>query len=135
LPCLEEQPPETPRHALQDPEMMLAFAWNPMGFHVLEMLAKCRIVNAEYYGDDMPMALLRPAIRSMGASSLLMQAIHDPTQIETVDPFTWKTRSSSTYINHAPLIWHHPLLSLRTCQALPAGNGVWMTGRISCGNL
>jgi hypothetical protein len=30
---VEEQPPERPRHTIQDPKMMATIAWNPLGFH------------------------------------------------------------------------------------------------------
>jgi hypothetical protein len=30
---VEEQPPERPRHIIQDPKPMVTIAWNPLGFH------------------------------------------------------------------------------------------------------
>jgi hypothetical protein len=30
---VEEQPPERPRHTVQDPKMMVTIAWNQLGFH------------------------------------------------------------------------------------------------------
>jgi hypothetical protein len=46
--CVEEQPPERPRHAIQGPKMMI-IAWNPLGFHLLGALPKSNIFHAECY--------------------------------------------------------------------------------------
>jgi hypothetical protein len=43
---VEEQPPERPRHAIQDPKMMVAIAWNPLGFHLFDALPKGNIFTA-----------------------------------------------------------------------------------------
>jgi hypothetical protein len=46
---VEEQPPEMPRHTIQDPKMMVTIAWNPLGFHFLDALPKSNPFNAEHY--------------------------------------------------------------------------------------
>jgi hypothetical protein len=42
---VEEQPPEGPRHTIQDPKMMVTIAWNPPGFHLLDAFAKGNTFN------------------------------------------------------------------------------------------
>jgi hypothetical protein len=46
---VEEQPPERPRHIIQDPKMMVTIAWNPLGFRLLDALPKGNTFNTEYY--------------------------------------------------------------------------------------
>jgi hypothetical protein len=65
----EEHPPETPRHTIEDPKMMVMIAWNPLGFHLLGCLPKGQIFNAEYYRANILSALLPPAQRLMGENS------------------------------------------------------------------
>jgi hypothetical protein len=36
----EEQPPERPRHTIQDPQPMVTIAWNPLGLHLIKTLPK-----------------------------------------------------------------------------------------------
>jgi hypothetical protein len=45
---MEEQPPETPRHMIQDPKVMVKIAWNPLRFPLLKSLPKGRTFNADY---------------------------------------------------------------------------------------
>jgi hypothetical protein len=45
----EEQPPARPRHTIQDPKKMVTIAWNPLGFHLFDMLPKGNTFNAEFY--------------------------------------------------------------------------------------
>jgi hypothetical protein len=45
---VEAQPPERLRHAIQDPKMMVTIAWNPLGFHLLDVLPKGNTFKAEY---------------------------------------------------------------------------------------
>jgi hypothetical protein len=44
---VKEQPPEKPRHTLQDPKMMVTIAWNPLKFRLLDELPKDNTFNAE----------------------------------------------------------------------------------------
>jgi histone-lysine N-methyltransferase SETMAR len=46
---VEEQPPERPRHTIQDPKRIMTIAWNPLGFHLLDAFPKGNTFNAEYY--------------------------------------------------------------------------------------
>jgi hypothetical protein len=54
----DEEPPERARHTIQDKEIMLTIAWNPLGFHVVDALPMGRIFNAEYYLDNILTALV-----------------------------------------------------------------------------
>jgi hypothetical protein len=45
----EKQPPEKPRHTVQDPKMTVTIAWTPLGFHLLDALPKGNTFNIEYY--------------------------------------------------------------------------------------
>jgi hypothetical protein len=58
----DQQPPDRPRHAIQDSKMMLTIRWNPLQFHVLNALSKSRPFNAECYRNNILRALfpLRP---------------------------------------------------------------------------
>jgi hypothetical protein len=55
---VEEQPPERPRHIIQDPKMMVTIAWNPLGFHLLDTLPKGNAFNAEYYRGNILIEIL-----------------------------------------------------------------------------
>jgi hypothetical protein len=43
----EEQPPERPRHTIQDPKRILTISWNPLGFHLIKALPKDMSFDAE----------------------------------------------------------------------------------------
>jgi hypothetical protein len=57
-PRQEEQPPERPRHTIQDPKTMMIIAWNPLGFHLIKVLPKGMSFSAEYYRDNILTELL-----------------------------------------------------------------------------
>jgi hypothetical protein len=57
---VEQQPPERPRHTIQDPKMMVTIAWNQLGFHSFDALPKGNILNIEYYGVNVLTELLPP---------------------------------------------------------------------------
>jgi hypothetical protein len=46
---VEEQPPERPRHTVQDPKMIVTIAWNPLGFQLFDALPRSNVFNLEYY--------------------------------------------------------------------------------------
>jgi hypothetical protein len=54
---LGETPPERERHMIQDRKIMVTIAWNPLGFPLIVALPKGRILNAEYYRDNILAAL------------------------------------------------------------------------------
>jgi hypothetical protein len=60
----DEQPPDRPRHAIQDSTMMLTIGCNPLGFHMLDALSKSRPFNAECYRNNIlgALFLLRPHV-------------------------------------------------------------------------
>jgi histone-lysine N-methyltransferase SETMAR len=45
------------RHIVQSPKFMLTVVWNPIGFHVLKALPKGRKFNAQYYTNDILVAI------------------------------------------------------------------------------
>jgi hypothetical protein len=45
------------RHTVQSPKFMLTVVWNPMAFHVLKALPKVRKFNAQYYTNDILVAI------------------------------------------------------------------------------
>jgi histone-lysine N-methyltransferase SETMAR len=52
-----ETPPETARHTIQDREIMVTIAWNPLGFPLGVALPKGSTFNGEYYRDNILAAL------------------------------------------------------------------------------
>jgi histone-lysine N-methyltransferase SETMAR len=45
------------RHIVQSPKFMLTVVWNPIGFHVLKALPKGSKFNAQYYINDILVAI------------------------------------------------------------------------------
>jgi hypothetical protein len=45
------------RHTVESPKFMLTIVWNPIGFHVLKTLPKGRKFNAQYYTNDILVAI------------------------------------------------------------------------------
>jgi histone-lysine N-methyltransferase SETMAR len=45
------------RHTVQSPKFMLTVVWNPIGFHVLKVLLKGCKFNAQYYTNDILVAI------------------------------------------------------------------------------
>jgi hypothetical protein len=45
------------RHTVQSPKFMLTVVWNPVGFHVLKAFPKGRKFNAQYYTNDILVAI------------------------------------------------------------------------------
>jgi hypothetical protein len=45
------------RHTVQSPKSMLTVVWNPIAFHVLKALPKAREFNAQYYTNDVLVAI------------------------------------------------------------------------------
>jgi hypothetical protein len=45
------------RHPVQSPKFMLTVMWNPIGFRVLKALPKERKFNAQYYTNDILVAI------------------------------------------------------------------------------
>jgi hypothetical protein len=52
-----ETPPERARYRIQDRKIMVAIAWNPLGFPLIVTLPKGHTFNAEYYHDNILAAL------------------------------------------------------------------------------
>jgi hypothetical protein len=48
----DQESPERPKHTIQDKKMMVTIAWNPLGFHLVEVPPKGKSVNAEYDRDN-----------------------------------------------------------------------------------
>jgi hypothetical protein len=49
-----------PRHTIQEKKMMMATAWNPLGFRSVESLPNGRTLNGKYYRDPVLAALIAP---------------------------------------------------------------------------
>jgi histone-lysine N-methyltransferase SETMAR len=45
----DEEAPERELHIIQSPKLMLTIAWNPNGFHLIDVLPKGFKFNASYY--------------------------------------------------------------------------------------
>jgi hypothetical protein len=45
------------QHTVQSPKFMLTVVWNPIGFHVLKALPKGRKFNAQYYANNILVAI------------------------------------------------------------------------------
>jgi hypothetical protein len=52
-----ETPPERAGHTIQDRKIMGTIAWNTLGFPLIVTLPKGRTFNAEYYHDNILVAL------------------------------------------------------------------------------
>jgi hypothetical protein len=46
------------RHIVQSPKLMLTVVWNPIGFYVLKAVPNGRKFNAQYYTNDILVAIL-----------------------------------------------------------------------------
>jgi hypothetical protein len=105
---VEEQPPERPRHTIQDSEMTVAIAWNPLGFHLFDALPKGNTFNAEYYRGNITIELLpfRPHVD--GRDSLFMLTKQDLTPPENVELFAKTVGSASPYTHHIHMLSHRP---------------------------
>jgi hypothetical protein len=55
----DQEPPERAKHTIQDKKIMVAIAWNPLGFHLVEVLPKGRGFNVEHYRDNILTELIR----------------------------------------------------------------------------
>jgi hypothetical protein len=47
-----QETPERAKHTIQDKKIMVTIAWNPRGFHLVEVLSKGRDFHAEYDRDN-----------------------------------------------------------------------------------
>jgi hypothetical protein len=86
----DQGPPERPRHTIEGRKMMVTIAWNPLGFRFVEALPKGRILHAEYYRDNILMALI-PLLSAPGERQLvIMQTVQGPTLLKNVEPWCRK---------------------------------------------
>jgi hypothetical protein len=53
----DQEPPERPKHTIQDKKIKGTIAWNPSGFHMIDAFPKGTISDAQYYLDNMLTAL------------------------------------------------------------------------------
>jgi hypothetical protein len=91
---VEEQPPERPRHIIQDPKMIVIIAWNPLRCHLLDALPQGNTFNTEYDRVDILTELL-PLRRSLMGDSLFMLTAQDSTPPENAELFAKKIDSVS----------------------------------------
>jgi hypothetical protein len=108
-------------HTVQSPEFMLTVVWNPIGFHVhvLKALPKGRKFNAQYYTNDILIAI-SDWRRQTGVTRPNKLWVHsDHTRLHTA-------KMSRDYIGlnrmkqapHPPIhqIWHPRTFSFWLCQ-------------------
>jgi hypothetical protein len=55
----DEDPPERAKQTIQDKKIIVTIAWNPLGFHSVEVLRTGRGFNAEYHRDNILTELIR----------------------------------------------------------------------------
>jgi hypothetical protein len=97
------------RHTVQSPKFMLAVVWNPIGFHVLKTLPKGRKFNAQYYINDILVAISDWRRQTRGTRPNKLWVHSDDVRSHTV-------KMSKDYIGlkqmkqapHPPIrqIWH-----------------------------
>jgi hypothetical protein len=49
--------PDRERYTIQSPKFMARIVWNPSGFHVVKALSKRSNFNAQYYTNNIPVAI------------------------------------------------------------------------------
>jgi hypothetical protein len=75
----DQEPPERAKHTIQDNKIMVTTAWNPLGFHLVEALAKGGRFNAEYCRAMSSGNESGSAQRLARDTSLFMQTMHTRT--------------------------------------------------------
>jgi hypothetical protein len=104
---LEEQPPERPRHTIQNPKKMVTIAWNPLGFHILGTLSKGNRFNVEDYRVHIHTELL-PLHPHIDERRLVIHADNArPHVARKCRAFEKKIGSASPYTYRTHLISHH----------------------------
>jgi histone-lysine N-methyltransferase SETMAR len=93
----------TERHTVQSPKFTLTVVWNPIGFHVLKTLPKGRKFNAQYYTDDILVAIsyLR---RQTGETRRNMLWVHS----DNTRPYTTKMLKDYIGFNRMKQAPHPP---------------------------
>jgi hypothetical protein len=97
------------RHTVQSPKFVLTVVWNPIGFHVLKALTKGRKFNAQYYTNDILVAISDLRWQAGGTRPNKLWVHSDNAR-----PHTAKMSRDSIGLNrmkqapHAPIrqIWH-----------------------------
>jgi hypothetical protein len=119
----EEQPPERPRHTIQDPKMMVTIAWNPLGFHLLDALPKSNTFNTEYYQVNLLAELLLLRLQVDGRRPGIHADNARPHIVRKCRAFCEKNLLRlAVHPAHSADLATIRLLSLRTYQTLSAGN-------------
>jgi hypothetical protein len=104
----ERQPPERPRHTIQDSKMIVTIAWNPLGFHFLNALPKGNTFNAEYYRVNI-LTKVVPLRRQIDGRRLVIHADNArPHTARKCRPLCEEKRPASPYTHRPHLISHHP---------------------------
>jgi hypothetical protein len=119
---VEEQPPERPRHTIQDPKTMANITWNLLGFHLLDALPKGNTFNNKYYRVNILTELfpLRPQVDGKRLVIHADNAI--PHTTRKCRAFCRDNRLPSPYTHRTRPVSDHPSSFALDDQALSAGN-------------
>jgi hypothetical protein len=83
---------------IEDSEMIVTLAWNQLGFHLVEALAKGRIFHAQYYRDNTVTALIK-LFPARGGRGFVIHAYNTRRRLlKNVRPFVQKMRCDSLHI-------------------------------------
>jgi hypothetical protein len=101
---------------------MVTIAWNPLRFHLLDVLPKGNTFHAKYYRVNILTGLL-PLHPQVDERRLAIHADNArPDTARNSELCAKKIGSASSYTHRIHLISHHPTFSLRIYQLLSAGN-------------
>jgi predicted N-acyltransferase len=96
---------------IEDRKIMVTIAWNPVGFHLVEILPKGRIVNAEYYPDNILTELI-PLLPARGQRQCVIHAHNvTPALLKNAESFGQKMGSDSLHVHPIHRISHYWILS------------------------
>jgi hypothetical protein len=102
------RPPERAMHKIQDRKIMLAIAWNPLGFPLIVALPKARTFNAEYYRDNILAALTQLQLEDDGRKFVVHADNARAHTAQNVELFAKKMDCDSLPIHLTHLISHNP---------------------------
>jgi hypothetical protein len=107
----DDEPPERPRHMVQDHTTMVTMASNPLGFHLLNALPKGSSFAGEYYRNNILAASSGWDQHRGAVDSVFMPTMRASTLLENVRICLAKSVCASSPTHPTPLILHHPISS------------------------
>jgi hypothetical protein len=105
---LGETPPERAMNTIQDRKIMVTIAWNPLGFPLIVALTKERTFNAEYYRNNILVALTQLQPEEDGRKLIVQSDNARAHTAQNVEFFAKKMDCGSLPIHPTHLISHHP---------------------------